>query len=225
MKTLCKLLNSKVSLLIIGFILTGVVGHYLSYTSQRLQWRRQTALELTNRRLNEAQSIIDEITLHMRTRFYAMQKVYWRLESGDVPSAQVAWTEYESIKDDWNTKVYLYRINVRKFFGDDLAYQILSESNSRDYRSEDTVHSCFVRTHNALKTFLRNPTSKGGAETAETQALAALSGTSKEIDRLTEQLIDAYLTEYSNMQGLFCEDRKPLIISRTASNPSVNLDQ
>lgn len=44
---LLKLLNSKFFLLIIGFILTGLVGSYLNYRFQEETWERQADHEYT----------------------------------------------------------------------------------------------------------------------------------------------------------------------------------
>ena len=94
-----ELLNSKISLLLIGFVLTGVVGSFLNHQFQKEAWKRQAQHEIAKRQLNQAQNAIEATLLFARKRFYSMQKVFWSLESSKDEEAQQRWVEYYKVKD------------------------------------------------------------------------------------------------------------------------------
>src|SRR3954454_18136782 len=74
-----QLMANQVVLLVLGFVLTTVVGGVLGYYFQRRTWD-------ANRRESErsaAADVFDGISRGMDERLYRMRLVYWGLRSGD----------------------------------------------------------------------------------------------------------------------------------------------
>ncbi len=82
----------QVVLLVVGFILTTVVGGMLGYYFQRRTWD-------ANRRESErtaAASVFDDISRAMDERLYRMRLVYWSLKEGNDDRIAAAMDDYRA---------------------------------------------------------------------------------------------------------------------------------
>lgn len=118
-----KILNSKSGLFVTGFVLTGLIGSFLSYQFQNISWKRQARFEIAKRQIEQAKSSIDETLLPAGKGFYAMQKVFWTLENSQSDIADQRWNEYYKIKDEWNIMVGGYRSEIKIFVNPTFVYQ------------------------------------------------------------------------------------------------------
>jgi len=198
-----KILNSKFSLLVTGFVLTGLIGSFLSYQFQNISWKRQARFEITKRQIEQTESSIDETLLIARKRFYAMQKVFWALEKLKSDIADQRWNEYYKIKDEWNIMVGGYRSKIKIFVDPALAYELLDKDNARNYSKKESLHAIFVTTHYKLKQLFEY-TGKNPEERfeIEKEALNALSELGDNLSNFSDGCYKSYLKKYDLLKDV-----------------------
>jgi hypothetical protein len=111
-----RLVANQVVLLVLGFVLTTVVGGVLGYYYQR---RTCDA----NRRESErtaAASVFDDISRAMDERLYRMRLVYWGLKEGDEDRIAAAMNEYRTALVKWNDNLNRNLALVYRYFGRDV---------------------------------------------------------------------------------------------------------
>jgi hypothetical protein len=108
--------GDQVLLLILGFVLTTVVGGVLGYYYQRRTWD-------ANRRESErtaAGSVFDEISRAMDERLYRMRLVYWSLKQRDEDRILAAMAEYRGALIKWNDNLNRNLALAFRYFGRDV---------------------------------------------------------------------------------------------------------
>ena len=106
-------MTDQVFLLVLGFVLTTVVGGVLGYYFQRRTWD-------ANRREAErsaAADVFDDISRGMDERLYRMRLVYWGLRGGDEDRIAAAMTEYRATLVKWNDNLNRNLALVQRYFG------------------------------------------------------------------------------------------------------------
>lgn len=195
MKNTRSILNAPFTLLIFGFLLSGVLGTYLSYLFQNNAWKQKIRHEIALYQLEETKSTIEDILILGRKRFYAMQKVYWALESYDTSAAQENWQAYCAIKDEWNISIENYRSKIKVLLDSDLAYSLLDQNDARRYTSQPSVHASFVKTHNVLKRFYECPQNSETRRQLEGDTLNSLTCLSDTLRTFSENCYGAYKSQ------------------------------
>jgi peptidoglycan hydrolase-like protein with peptidoglycan-binding domain len=108
-----RVMANQVVLLVLGFVLTTVVGGVLGYYYQRRTWD-------ANRRESErtaAASVFDEISRAMDERLYRMRLVYWGLKEGDEDRIAAAISEYRAALVKWNDNLNRNLALAYRYFG------------------------------------------------------------------------------------------------------------
>jgi Putative peptidoglycan binding domain len=103
----------QIVLLVLGFVLTTVVGGALGYYFQRRTWD-------ANRRELErsaAVDVFDDISRAMDERLYRMRLVYWGLRSGDETRIAASMTEYRATLVKWNDNLNRNLALIERYFG------------------------------------------------------------------------------------------------------------
>jgi peptidoglycan hydrolase-like protein with peptidoglycan-binding domain len=103
----------QVVLLLVGFVLTTVIGGALGYYFQRRTWD-------ANRRESErteAANVFDDVSRAMDERLYRMRLVYWGLKGGDEDRIAAAMAEYRATLVKWNDNLNRNLARVQRCFG------------------------------------------------------------------------------------------------------------
>jgi peptidoglycan hydrolase-like protein with peptidoglycan-binding domain len=106
-------MGSDLTLLIVGFVLTTVVGGFLGYQYQRRTWQ-------ANRRESEreaASAVFDEISRAMDRRLYRMRRLYWSVRDWDDQRVDESLSDYREILRDWNDNLNRNLALVYRYFG------------------------------------------------------------------------------------------------------------
>lgn len=200
------IINSKLCLLIIGFLLTGLVGSCLNHRFQKEAWKRQVEHEVVKKQLDQTYESIEKAMLHASKRFYSMQKVFWSLESNKSEEARQRWKEYSKIKDDWNIMLRSYRSKIKILLNAQLAYGLLGKDDARDYKNKTCLHSLFVVTHYKLRKLLKhNGSNEQERKEIELAALNSLSELGKRIGDFSDKCYKAYTDKYKFFEEGFEE--------------------
>jgi hypothetical protein len=103
-----------VVLLVLGFVLTTVVGGFLGYYFQRRAWD-------ANRRESERQAaaaVFDETSRAMDQRLYRMWLLYWAMKAGDEHRLARAMEDYRSVLQSWNDNLNRKLALISRYFGE-----------------------------------------------------------------------------------------------------------
>jgi Putative peptidoglycan binding domain len=106
----------QVLLLVLGFVLTTVVGGVLGYYFQRRTWD-------SNRRESErsaAAAVFDDISRRMDERLYRMRLVYWSLKAGEDDRIEAGMGEYRATLATWNDNLNRNLALAQRYFGRDV---------------------------------------------------------------------------------------------------------
>ena len=72
---------------------------------QRMQWEKDRRFEMLKRRLDRAEPTVDEIADLMKARILGLRSVFDAVISHDGPSAAVRWRTYMDAVQQWNGKL------------------------------------------------------------------------------------------------------------------------
>lgn len=214
-------LNSQFILLLGGFLLTGVVGHYLTINYQNASWEKDKKYEVFKQEIEEAKKVLEEVNLHISSRTYSLQKVHWKLESRDLEGAEVEYASYIMVKDSWNKKIRIYRNKLKRLVDHNLAFILLDSANSVNVPKKGSVHAYFAIAHEETMSWLKCLRSNcNDFDVKGENAHNAL----KELFQVTDSFIDEsysiFLRKYKNLQSTPAE---PVLINSSKANANASL--
>jgi hypothetical protein len=144
-------LNSNLSLLLVGFILTTIAGTYLTHLTQRNAWRRDTRVQLLRQRYDEGCKFLDELSELIGRRFFAAQRFLWAIENPtdyDLPKTAA---EYFAIVAEWNTRIWENRNKIRLLVSEEQANAFLDYQDDHRGDGPRSLHYKFVILGRILK--------------------------------------------------------------------------
>ncbi len=195
-------LNSQFSLLIVGSLLTGAVGHYLMANYQDSSWERDKKYEVFKQEIEEAKKVLEEVNLHISSRTYNLQKVHWELESRDLIGAELQYTSYLEIKDSWNKKIRIYRNKLKRLVDHNLAFQLLDSKNSVNIPKKESVHAFFAIAHAKTRRWINClRTNCADFNVKQNEADKALNELFQVTDEFIDQSYSIFLKRYKTLQS------------------------
>lgn len=134
--------------LLVGFLLTGVLGGGLGYFFQRRAWIHQYKVERRDEEHRHAANTFEEISRLLDRRLYRMRLVYWaakrRAKGGDTDQLSTALDGYRAVLLEWNDNLNRILALVTTFFGGGVRRQL-----------EINVHEEYAAIGRALDEFVR----------------------------------------------------------------------
>jgi len=204
--TFDKLINSNIVLAIVSFILTGLVGVAVSDHYQEKASERQRNHEILQRELDEAQKVLDEVTYHIRHRWYLLQKLKWGMDENDAENFSILFSEYNKTKDEWNVKLYIYKYKIRRLVDDELAYSLYHKRGERKEIKNRTlnginIHESFRNAHNKFKDYKRyKEGTDSGSENFEEAFQKGLEELGLQSDKFIDAAYTIFLSRFSRMK-------------------------
>jgi hypothetical protein len=128
------MLNTLVPVLV-GFLLTTVLGGALGYTFQHRSWRHQHIAEHRQQEQERAVAIFEEVSRLMDRRMYRLKLLYWSLPAGRAdgtrsPLAESRMEDYRQVLYEWNDNINRNLALVQQYFGDAMRRQLDSAIGS-----------------------------------------------------------------------------------------------
>ncbi len=158
MKYLWDIINSRLIVIVIVLLFISFIWKELVFfandftnTHQNFTWERDKKHIVLKQEIQEAKKTIEKINFLISQRAYSLQKVHWKIESYNLDESEIAYKNYEKVKDKWNEEIRVYRNKLKRLVDEDLAYSLLN-SNTDKKRS---VHNYFAKTHELTKDWLR----------------------------------------------------------------------
>ena len=117
-------MGDQVALLMLGFVLTTVLGGLLGYVFQRRAWSHQFEVQRRSAERQAAASALYELSSLLDKRRYRMLLVYWRLDRHDHDELEDAVTAYRAVLEEWNDGLNRRLALVATHFGSELRREL-----------------------------------------------------------------------------------------------------
>jgi murein L,D-transpeptidase YcbB/YkuD len=119
-------------LLVVGFVLTTVVGGALGFYFQQRAWGQQSAVQRNERDLEAATKTFEEVSVLLDRRLYRMRRVFWTARRlapapADTTELDVAQDAYRVVLEDWNDNLNRLLASVQTHFGRPLRERLQAE--------------------------------------------------------------------------------------------------
>ena len=108
---------------VVGFLLTTVLGGTLGYVIQRRGWTHQHTTQLRQEERERAVAIFEEVSRLMDRRLYRLKLLYWSLPAGRAdgtrsPLAEPRMDQYRQVLYEWNDGINRNLALVQQYFGE-----------------------------------------------------------------------------------------------------------
>jgi len=119
MKDIWKKINAQVVLLLLGFILTAIVGNMINTTFQKSSWEREKKFNILSHKLEEANPFVEDLSKLMNERLYYSRRLIWNRLNKE--KFNELWEEYFKIVTDWNRNLNNNKIRIERLAGKETA--------------------------------------------------------------------------------------------------------
>lgn len=140
-------MSDQVALLLLGFLLTTVLGGLLGYVFQQRAWSHQFEVQRRSAEREAATSALDELSSVLDKRRYRMLLVYWRLDWPDASEFEDALASYRAVLEEWNDGLNRRLALVATHFGADLKREL--DILYEEYREAGRLLELAVRARRA----------------------------------------------------------------------------
>jgi hypothetical protein len=135
--------------LVVGFLLTSVLGGLLGYLFQQRAWSHQHQLQQRDQERQQAVRTFEEVSRLLDRRLYRMRRLYWAarrraLGTGDQAELASAQAGYHEVLFEWNDNLNRILALVHTYFGSRIREQL-----------EDDVYEGFATLGRGLEEIVR----------------------------------------------------------------------
>jgi hypothetical protein len=113
---------------ILGFVLTTVLGGFLGYVLQRRSWAHQYRVQAAADRREKATLLFDELSRLLDKRLYRMRRLYWSLGDHrprqESKESRARMAAYVAILFEWNDSINRNLALLQSYFGGQLRTQL-----------------------------------------------------------------------------------------------------
>ena len=145
------ILQSPLGLLLIGFLLTSLLGSLFATRLQNAAWERQTRLEVFRKRYDEGIALLDHLSALIDKSYFALQRFLWALEDGnDDEYIKTKEQEYFKMVVEWNGLLRSNRNKIRLLVGEAQANRFLDYGDDGRPENPKSIHYQHVKVHNIV---------------------------------------------------------------------------
>jgi hypothetical protein len=110
--------------LFVGFILTGIVGTWLSQRWQHRSWINQQQILGEEKSYIDLKTVWDEVTTLSGKRQWRMQKLLYSIKAMNIEEANLRLQEYADVVSEWNEKQNSFAVRLTLFASWDLTTRL-----------------------------------------------------------------------------------------------------
>jgi hypothetical protein len=112
--------------LIVGFLLSTVLGGLLGFYFQNRTWRHQNNAKVLEAELQTALKVFEDVSKLMDKRLYRMRLLFWRLNSSQYDQEDIErhMELYREVLHEWNSNVNRNLALIQCYFGSDIRKKI-----------------------------------------------------------------------------------------------------
>ena len=108
--------------------------------------------ELLQRKLDEGQKSLEEISDLINLRFFRLQKVYESVISRNFEAAEKLWTDYMEVVETWNVKLIINQNKLKRLVSSDAARQFNNyETDNPELAKPRSLHGHFFLAHKHVR--------------------------------------------------------------------------
>lgn len=139
------LMDSGTQSLVLGFVLTTVLGGLLGAGLQRAQWKRQARLEIARMNFADANQLVDAVLDLTDKRYYHLYRWYRSVCDND-PDEKITEREREYFVhvNEWNETLRSHHQGLRRHFGVSHALSYLNYEDDLNPQHPTSLHYRFV---------------------------------------------------------------------------------
>jgi hypothetical protein len=142
--------------LVVGFLLTSVLGGLLGYLFQRRSWAHQHEVQQRDQERQQALRTFEEVSRLLDRRLYRMRRLYWAargraLGTSDQAELGSAQAGYREVLFEWNDNLNRTLALVHTYFGSQVREQ-LEEDVPRPWCRSPVVGSSGPRVASVIAT-------------------------------------------------------------------------
>ena len=206
-----KIIESKIGLLVIGFILTTLVGTYINEKYHQKTWEERQNSELLKRKLDKQESLVNDVSTMISNRAFRLERLLWSLEYHDEREKNILndkkaeninklWSDYYSTVISWNENYKMHYVRLKYLAGNKVAAAFYVSENEANSGNTKTLYGKFVQAHGAMLD-LRNCVlgNQGGHEEKYKIAKKCFSDLTKSIDSF---LFELYISLDENARNI-----------------------
>ena len=134
----------EIILLLIGFILTTIVGGFLGSYFQNRSWDYQNAISLKESEKTEATKVFNEISRLLDKRLFRIRQVIWALKDNN-DEIEKKLDDYRKVQFKWNDNLNRNLSLIQRYFGGDLRHKL-----------ETRIYTDFVLLGEKIEKFFNN---------------------------------------------------------------------
>jgi hypothetical protein len=144
-------LGSEQGKLLLGFLLTTLVGGVLTVLFQQYSWKRQARLDLYRQRYKDGTELLARVSSLIDRRYFALQRLIWAID-GRVAPMNLAQKEkdYFAIVIEWNGSLRALHNSIRLLIGEREALAFLDYEDDNRPVDPQSLHYRFVVAHRAV---------------------------------------------------------------------------
>lgn len=138
--------------LVLGFVLTTVLGGLLGAGLQRAQWNRQARLEIAKKNFSDATDLVEAVLDLTDKRYYHLYRWYGSVRDQD-PDERIAERErqYFLRVHEWNESLRSHHQGLRRHLGVSHALSYLNYRDDLDPQNPTSLHYRFVLATNLVR--------------------------------------------------------------------------
>jgi len=144
--------NQPLVLEIIGFILTIIVGSWLTYYFNQISWKNKTNFEIHKETLKEAIQVEEDILSSAKKRIYNLNRINTKLENNRLSDVKKIWDKYYKTVEEWNINIKINEYKVKYLFGEKISLLFL-DNNENNISNPKSLHHVIRKTHNSVNDF------------------------------------------------------------------------
>jgi len=208
-------LNSQVGILVLGFVLTSLLGTFIAERIQKnnkekdlliererqaASWERDKKYEVFRRKLDDGEKLIDELSNLMNNRFFKTQNVYTNISSGSITEAK--WNDYYKSVEEWNIKMPVIRNKIKRLLSDSLSMVLNNyETDDPNLTTPTSIHGMFYIIHKEILNYQYSKTANSEKTINDMLRLLDIQ-TDDYIDVISDTYLNATLNFENHLDSL-----------------------
>jgi len=110
----------KLSLLIVGFLLTTVGGGFIATLLQQRAWRHKWEIENAEKNIETAKTVFEEVSRLMDKRLFRVDQLSVWIMRADKERVELSLKIYRDVLFDWNDNINRHLAMLQIYFGNDI---------------------------------------------------------------------------------------------------------
>ena len=141
----------KAAMMILGFLLSTVLGGVIGYLLKRRSWAFEASHALHRARYDEGRAFLDRLSRQVGRRYFLLHRYFWAIQDGGAGNIEACERKYYAAVVDWNCAYWSNRNNIRLLIDEAHANLFLDYRDDQREDHPQSLHYRFVAAHRAVR--------------------------------------------------------------------------